>query len=109
MTHTQHGSIAGDTETGGILDPTGCVLFDSVATLAIALNSAEGQAAVALSVSGRVNKTQDTVETVFLMAPEDAGVIAGGLADACFRALGKEGVETFNRGLEQGIRMGKAS
>lgn len=102
MSHTQHGVIAGDTDTGGVVDLTGAGLLRDTVTLALDTADPRGNA-IALQLSGRINKTADTLQTVWLMSVDDAGLVAGMLADAAQRADGRNGLTAFMAGLEQGL------
>lgn len=89
MTHYQFGEIAGSPDIGGIVDRHAAILFREYQTLAVeTLIEGKDLPLITLSLSGRVNKTQDTVDAVYLMSVMDAGMIAGALMDAARRIGG---------------------
>lgn len=110
MTHTKHGSIAGEAATGGIVAMDGAVHLGEWATVAFEgvrlteVGVERDDPAIALGLAGRVNKTIDTVEAVWLLSVVDAGALAGALADAAARSGGADALGVFMAGLEQGLR-----
>lgn len=86
MTHHQFGSIAGSQDIGGTFALGDAILLREKTTVAVDSISGDKRVPiVALELSGRVNKTKDTVQTVWVMSALDAGALARFLHDACER------------------------
>lgn len=101
MTHYQFGEVVGTPETGGIVDRHSAVLFREYQTLAVeTLQEGKELPVITLALSGRVNKTQDTVDATFLMSVMDAGMIAGALLDAA-RRIGGNAESDFVVGMHE--------
>jgi len=95
MTTHRFGSIAGLDEEG-VVDATNAVLLKDVATVAFQgarfVPADRGGLEVdqapsfALQLAGRINKSQDTVQVVWLVSPEGLSLLIGMAIDAADRA-----------------------
>lgn len=88
MSHQQIGAMVG-ADNEGIVGIGDAVLFGQYQTVAVStLQDGEELPVVAIELSGRLNKTEDTIGVVYLMSLMDAGMVAGALADAARRIGG---------------------
>jgi hypothetical protein len=99
MAHHQFGSIAGDEQTGGTFNMGDAVLVLAHITAAVqSISDDEQLPVIALELSGRVNKSHDTFQAVFVMSPLDSGQIAAALANAVKRLGTEEAWTDFRAG-----------
>jgi uncharacterized protein with ACT and thioredoxin-like domain len=102
VTHHQFGAIVGDADIGGTFELAGSVLYREHVTLAVdSISDGQHVPVIALQLSGRINKTGDTVQTVYVLPVMDAGQLAGALWAAA-RRIGHQEVSDFQVGLELG-------
>lgn len=98
MTVHRFGSITGEEATGGLVDIGTAILLDDVITVAIEPRTIGDDgvttqpAAVALNLAGRINRTTDRVDAVYLIPAEDAAGLAAEVLSAIYRALGDDGL-----------------
>ncbi len=105
MTHHQFGSVAGDADTGGMFSMGDAILIREHATVAVdTIQAGEALPVVALELSGRVNKSQDTVQTVWMLSCMDAGQIAAALYAAVERIGTEEARTDFKVGMSEGAK-----
>jgi len=71
---------------GVVVDATGAVLLESIDTCTIAVNGDETQHAVALDLSGRINKTTERSSVLYLFGLDTAALLAADLIGVCARA-----------------------
>ena len=104
MTHYQFGAVAGDESTGGVFDMGQVVLYREHTTVAVQ-TVREGQSlpVIALQLSGRINKSDDTLQAVYLFSLMDAGSIVAALADAATR-ISDEAIQDFKAGMAEGMK-----
>ena len=100
MTHHQFGSVAGDKETGGIFELGAAIIVREHTTVAVDSLTTDGDALpiIALELTGRINKSQDTVQAVYALPVMDAGAIAAALYNAAAR-ISDEAVTDFRVGM----------
>lgn len=95
MVH-RFGDVVGDEEHGGIIDPSRCCLLEHTTTVAFRpqsrtpLGLIEHPPSVALRLEGRLNKTSERLDAVFLFQADDAGSLVGEILNAVYRAAGAE-------------------
>lgn len=78
----------------GFFDLMDAVLLKETSTIAVAASRESIPTdLVALMMVGRVNKSQDSVQVVWVMEPDDAGMVAVALKNACRRI----GVDAYRR------------
>lgn len=103
VTHHQFGSVAGDEETGGTFSLGDSILIAEHTTVAVdTIQQGRSLPVVALQLVGRVNKSDDTVQAVWLLPIMDAGQIAGALHNAVRRIGTSEADADFLAGFAQG-------
>lgn len=105
MTHHQFGSVAGDADMGGTFDATSAILCHEHSTVAVdTIQAGEALPVIALELAGRINKSKDTVQTVWLLSVMDAGQIAGALWNAAERIGTEEAMTDFKVGMSEGAK-----
>lgn len=98
--------MVGDTDAGGIVDGAGSVLFREYRTVAVStLTAGEELPVIALEMTGRLNKGEDTIGVVYLMSVMDAGMLAGALMNAAHRIGGTADTD-FKVGVAEGAGRG---
>lgn len=104
MTHHQFGAIVGDVDTGGIFSLADAVLVHAQTSVAVETIQEGAQLPViAIELVGRINKTQDTFQGVFLLSVMDAGQLAGVLHNAAARVGTAEALSDFGAGYKVGL------
>lgn len=102
MSHTAHGSLVGFVDDDGLINPHGAVLVDGVTTVAVVpgrIVDPETFAVrftdpvIAAELAGRVNKSDDTVNVLYLMDADTSTMVAAHLLDAIERAAGRGSYE----------------
>lgn len=85
------------------IDAGDVVLVDEHTVLAIAtIRADQTLPALALSLSGRLNKTDDTLQATYLMSPVDFGVLVGQIM-AQVNHHGGTMRQDFHVGMRQGL------
>lgn len=101
MSHHQFGELVGDVETGGIIG--GYVMLDDYASVSIeTIRPGQQLPVLALSLNGRVSRTNDTHAAVYLMSLLDAGALVRFIYDAVKRIDDPTAAADFRVGMATG-------
>jgi hypothetical protein len=108
--HHQFGSIAGDEQMGGVFSLGDGILVNEYATVAVeSLLPLIDQPIIALEIVGRINKTKDTFQAVFVLSLLDAGSIVASIVDAVRRLDDEEAMKDFQIGVRMSDREPKTT
>lgn len=93
------GDVVGDEEHGGLVDPARCCLLTHITTVVFRpqsntpLGVIQHPASVALRLEGRLNKSDEHLDAVFLFEASEASNLVGEILHAVRRALGDAGLD----------------
>lgn len=76
MQHT-YGQVVGDRELGGLLETVGCVFVTSYTVLHAELET--DTPIIGCEIAGKINGSDDTINTVYLLSPGEAGALVRGI------------------------------
>jgi hypothetical protein len=74
-----YGQVVGDRELGGLLETVGCVFVTSYTVIHAELETESDSSVIGCEISGRINGSDDTINTVYLLSPSEAGALVRGI------------------------------
>ena len=76
MTHHTYGNLIAIDDLGGLLEVDGCVLISSY--ILIHAETTAGTPVMGVQLAGHIQGSEDTINTVYLLNPKEAGALVYG-------------------------------